>query len=93
MKFSHLGYELAIVAIICVLSIFLCPAAAGPYSAVHGPVSALQAIRNFMKLCCAMAMAAGFWHYRPMFSSSPHTRRNSSFLLPEFSLLSSILRC
>jgi len=54
----HFGHELAIVAIVCVLGIFLFPAAAGSYSAVHGPVTALQAMRRSIRLRWAMAVAA-----------------------------------
>jgi hypothetical protein len=53
----HFGHELAIVAIVCVVSIFLFPAAAGSYSAVHGPVTSLQAMRNALRLRWAIAMA------------------------------------
>lgn len=54
----HFGHELAIVAIVCVLGIFLFPAAAGSYSAVHGPVTALQAMRRSIRLRWAIAVAA-----------------------------------
>jgi len=54
----HFGHELAIVAIVCVLGIFLFPAAAGSYSAVHGPVTALEAMRNSIRLRGAIAAAA-----------------------------------
>lgn len=50
--------ELAIVAIICVVGIFLFPAAIGSYSAVHGPVTALLAFRAAMKLRFGMVLAA-----------------------------------
>jgi hypothetical protein len=36
---------LAIVAVLCVLTIFFFPAMRGPYCAVHGPVTALLSIR------------------------------------------------
>ena len=36
---------LAVVAVLCVLTIFLFPAMEGPYCAVHGPVTALLSIR------------------------------------------------
>jgi len=39
------GSPLALVTILCVLAIFLFPAASGPYSAIHGPVTALLAMR------------------------------------------------
>jgi hypothetical protein len=58
MKPRLLAYELAVVTILCVLGIFFFPATAGPYSAVHGPVSGLLAIRAAMKLRWAMALVA-----------------------------------
>ncbi|HEX6803912.1 MAG TPA: hypothetical protein VF133_09565 [Terriglobales bacterium] len=54
----HFGHEFAIIAIVCVLGIFLFPAAVGSYSAVHGPVTALQAMRRSIRLRWAMAFAA-----------------------------------
>jgi len=36
---------LAVVALLCVLTIFFFPAVEGPYCAVHGPVTALLSIR------------------------------------------------
>jgi hypothetical protein len=41
----RLRRELSIVALVCTLGIFLCPSSSGPYSSVHGPVTALRAIR------------------------------------------------
>jgi hypothetical protein len=52
------GYELALIATICVIGIFLFPASAGSYSAVHGPVTALQAMRNAVSSRWALAAAA-----------------------------------
>jgi len=43
---------------ICVLSIFLFPAMQGPYSAVHGPASALLAVRAAAKVQTAIVQAA-----------------------------------
>ena len=39
------GSPLALVTVFCVLAIFFFPAASGPYSAIHGPVTALLAVR------------------------------------------------
>ncbi len=58
MTLSRSGHELVVVTIICVLGIFLFPAAAGPYPVVHGPVSALQAMQRAAKLRFAIALAA-----------------------------------
>lgn len=51
-------YELAIVVIFCILGIFLFPAVQGPYSAVHGPVTALQSVRSRIRWCRTMVQAA-----------------------------------
>ena len=37
-------------ALVCVLGIFFCPVVSGPYSAVHGPVTALLSIRAAARL-------------------------------------------
>ena len=58
MPLRQFGYELAVVAIVCVLGLFLFPASAGPYCAVHGPTTALLAIRFAVRVRCAMAIAA-----------------------------------
>lgn len=49
--------ELAVLAVLCVLTIFLFPVMQGPYSAVHGPVTALQAAHSAARLKFAMAWA------------------------------------
>jgi len=58
MMARHFGCELAFLVILCIVGIFLFPAAAGPYAAVHGPVTALRAARSAAKLRWAMVMAA-----------------------------------
>lgn len=40
----------AVLALVCVLGIFFCPVVSGPYSAVHGPVTALLSIRAAARL-------------------------------------------
>jgi len=52
----HLGYELALVAVICTLAIFLFPSASGPYCIVHGPVTALRAMRARVLLLISLAV-------------------------------------
>lgn len=41
---------LTVVAVLCVLGIFFFPVVNGPYSAVHGPVTALLSIRAAARL-------------------------------------------
>lgn len=52
------GTELAVLAVVCVLTIFLFPAGQGPYSAVHGPASALQAARAAARLRVTIVQSA-----------------------------------
>jgi len=53
----HLGYELALVAMICTLAVFLFPAVSGPYPTVHGPATALRAMRAWFLLLIALTSA------------------------------------
>ena len=57
MMHRHLGYELALVAIVCTLAIFLFPAVSGPYPIVHGPATALRAMRAWLLLLIALTLA------------------------------------
>jgi hypothetical protein len=59
--FPRPGCEFAILAVICTIAIFLFPVASGPYSAVHGPVTALRSLRLRIKLWLGMALAALSW--------------------------------
>ena len=47
---GHIGCELAVLTVLCVLMIFFFPVMQGPYSVVHGPASALQAARAAARL-------------------------------------------
>jgi len=46
----RLEYKIAILAALCTLAIFLFPGVSGPYSIVHGPVTALRAMRAWLIL-------------------------------------------
>jgi hypothetical protein len=70
MCFQLFGNRLAILAIACVVGLFLFPAAHGPYSAVHGPVTALRSLRAGVSLRWAIA-AAAFGGLRSALVSSP----------------------
>jgi hypothetical protein len=50
--------KLALLTILCIVGVFLFPAAVGSYTSVHGPVSALLAVRAAMRVHWAMAIAA-----------------------------------
>ena len=47
---GHIGCELAVLTVLCVLMIFFFPVMQGPYSVAHGPVTALQAARAAARL-------------------------------------------
>jgi len=50
--------EVVFLMILCVLGIFFFPATQGPYSAVNGPATALQAARTAFRLHVAIVHAA-----------------------------------
>jgi hypothetical protein len=54
----QLSYEFVLVAILCTFALFLFPAVQGPYSAVHGPVTALLSLKAKVFLCLALLLAA-----------------------------------
>jgi hypothetical protein len=58
MTLGRIGRELAVVAVLCVLTVFLFPSLQGPYTAVHGPATALQASRAAARLRIVIAQAA-----------------------------------
>ena len=55
MQLNRIESALALIAVVCVLSIFFFPAMRGPYSVVHGPVTALLAARAAAGLRMAIA--------------------------------------
>ena len=55
---SRIGCELAVLTVLCVLMIFFFPVMQGPYSVVHGPVTALQAARAAAHLRTAIVQGA-----------------------------------
>lgn len=55
MQLNRIETALAVIAVMCVLSIFFFPAVRGPYSVVHGPVTALLAARAAAGLRMAIA--------------------------------------
>ena len=50
MTFGRIACALTVFAALCVLAIFFFPGIDGPYSAIHGPVSALLSIRAAARL-------------------------------------------
>jgi hypothetical protein len=55
---SPLRRELSLVVLMCTLGVLLFPSPTGPYTAVHGPVTALRALRNSLATLWSIAMAA-----------------------------------
>ncbi len=58
MTFNRIGTLLALLAVICVLAVFFVHAVQGPYSVVHGPVTALLSVRAAVGLRMAIVHAA-----------------------------------
>lgn len=94
---GRIGCELAVVAVLCVLMIFLFPSMQGPYSVVHGPVTALLAARVAAGVHTAIVQAAfrslGNYLISPLavlFWMSLPEAGFHSVAMPE---CSSILRC
>lgn len=63
------GSELALVTLLCVLTIFFFPATQGPYSVVHGPMTALQAARAAARLRTIIAVCARRLSRNPVLSA------------------------
>lgn len=57
MNLDRIGCGFAILAVVCVLSVFFFPAMQGPYPVVHGPVTALLAVRAAGRLRLAIMQA------------------------------------
>lgn len=57
MTLGRIGFALALVAVLCVLAVFFCHAIQGPYSVVHGPVTALRSSRAAAGLRTAIVHA------------------------------------
>jgi hypothetical protein len=55
---GRIGYKVSVVAVFSVLAIFLFPTVHGPYSAIHGPVTALRAVHAAASLRLAILAAA-----------------------------------
>lgn len=58
MILGRIGWESGILTVLCILTVFFFPAARGPYSTVHGPVTALQAAREAARTEVALGQTA-----------------------------------
>jgi len=96
MNSGRIGSEVAVFAVVCVLTIFLFPAVQGPYSAVNGPVTALQSSRAALRLRIAIQQAA-FWSLGALLMCptifSQIVPSSSIWTASSWSETTSILRC
>jgi hypothetical protein len=96
MTLGRIGFALALVAVLCVLSVFFFHAIQGPYSVVHGPVTALRSSRAAAGLHTAMQSGLNSFRANAGLAISPlaiiaivpDTNAESHFAPPV-----SILRC
>ncbi len=89
--------ELALVAALCVLLIFFFPSIKGSYSSVHGPVTALLALRAAARLRINIVQSAlnslGNRLLSPPVALSRVSLPNAEFQLLSLPQNSTILRC
>jgi hypothetical protein len=61
MRFRTLGRSLAVLAIFGTVMLFLFPIASGPYSATHGPVTPLRAMRYSFLVRLSIVLVGLSW--------------------------------
>lgn len=93
MRRGQLDNELMFVTVICVLIMFLCPAMAGPYSAVHGPATALRAARSAAQLASVFSLLVSLSSFRGASAKYRLAQRFASLGTPRDSFGPGILRC
>ena len=97
MNSGRIRCELAVVAVLCVLMIFLFPSMQGSYSMVHGPVTALLAARAAVRLRMAIVQGAlkslGTRLISPQVVLSWISVPNAEFQLLSLPRYESVLRC
>jgi len=89
-------YETSFLVILCVVSLFLFPASAGPYPAVHGPATALQAARSSNQLQAAIAGApkdCADETFSSLSAAASGIARNNEVVPVTWHGATSILRC
>ena len=96
---SRIEPTLAVFAVFCVLALFFFPSMEGPYSAVHGPVTALLSLRAALRLRGMIrggVRAARMWFARVLLALTA-LRIRSDFPVASPSNLAaacaSVLRC
>lgn len=93
---NRFGREWAIITIVCVIAISLFPVAVGSYTAMHGPVSALLALRASIVLQLTIVLAGLSLFdlvFRLFLSFSPASLVRSVLFSPNPPICSSLLRC
>ncbi len=90
---SRIGCELAVLTVLCVLMIFFFPVMQGPYSVVHGPVTALQAARGAAHLRTGAFNSLGNCLISPLAVLSWMSLPAAEFQLISLPEHNSILRC
>jgi hypothetical protein len=89
-------YETSFLVILCVVSLFLFPASTGPYPAVHGPATALQAAQSSNQLQAAIAGVpkdCSDETFSPLSPAAFETARNSEPVPVTWNGATSVLRC
>lgn len=98
MTLNRIGLVLALLAVFCVLAVFLCHSMQGPYSAVHGPVTALLSVRAASSVRMAILhVASNVLQFRPVapLVSMPFLAATLTGAHPPISVAGSVLalRC
>ena len=90
----NFDYRSVAVAIFCIMLIFFFPSVCGPYSVVHGPVTALRSICARLKMLLVLAIAfvmAGQFQVSRLFACPPASCVSFLALHPPNQF--SVLRC
>jgi hypothetical protein len=69
MNLSRIAGCFALLAVVCVVAVFFFPAAQGPYSAVHGPVTVFHGARAAAVLRMGVVRAVLFFAWTGMASA------------------------
>ena len=90
-------YETSFVVVLCILLLFLFPASAGPYPAVHGPATALQAARSCTQMQASIQAAPRICAEKSFLQFSPaqfvNTAADNDLALITWHGAASVLRC
>jgi len=97
MTSSLTASELAVLAAIAVVAIFLFPAGQGPYATVHGPATAFRAAYAAVRLRILIAISArsrsGMASRSPLVTATAASAWEQAFRQFQFTACASVLRC